>query len=89
MVLPTDHDLSRCTAQSSRGRCQLFREHNGHDHAVMIYTGGWVYSRGTGKTRPKRVIRWGADSKEWTDPGEEWGAVATGKPPWHSMGAEE
>ena len=55
----------------------------------MIYTAGWVYSRGTGKTRPKQVIRRGADDREWIDPGEAWGAIATGKPRWHSMGAEE
>jgi hypothetical protein len=89
MVLPADHDASRCTARSSRGRCQLFNDHDGHDHAVMIYTGDRVYSRGTGRTRPRRVIRWSAAGEEWTDPGDEWGAAATGKPPWHSMGAEE
>lgn len=54
----------------------------------MIYTGDWVYSRGTGNSRPKQVIRWGADDEEWIDPGDKWGAIATGKPPWHSMGAD-
>jgi hypothetical protein len=55
----------------------------------MIYTGDRIYSRGTGRTRPRQVIRWGAAGDERTDPGDEWGAAATGKPPWHSMGAEE
>jgi hypothetical protein len=55
----------------------------------MIYTGDRVYSRGTGRRRPKQVICWGADNGEWIDPGEKWGAAATGKPPWHSTGAEE
>jgi hypothetical protein len=89
MVLATDHDASRCTARSSRGRCQLFRGHDGTRPRGHDLHGDRVYSRGTGRTRPKQVIRWGADNGEWIDPGEKWGAAATGKPPWHSTGAEE
>jgi hypothetical protein len=86
MVTPKDHEKSRCVERCRRGRCQLYVNHDGHDHAVMIYTGGAVYSRGTGKTRARQVIRWDDDGQEWIDPGDKWGAAATGRPPWHSMG---
>jgi hypothetical protein len=54
----------------------------------MIYEGNWVYSRGTGKIRPRKVIRWNDDGREWIDPGDKWGAAATGCPGWHSMGLD-
>jgi hypothetical protein len=54
----------RCTALDHVGhRCQLFAGHHGHDHAALVFTGPWVYSRGTGKTRPRKVIRWGDDGE--------------------------
>jgi hypothetical protein len=54
----------------------------------MIFTGPIVYSRGTGKVRPRKVIRWGDDGREWLDPGDEWGAAATGRPAWCAMGSD-
>jgi hypothetical protein len=62
--------------------------HDGHEHAVMVYTGAAVYSRGTGKVQPRQVVRWGDDGRERIDPGDKWGAAATGRPPWHSMGLD-
>jgi hypothetical protein len=82
-------DDRRCAARDHEGhRCQLFTRHDGHDHAALIFTGPWVYSRGTGKVRPRKVIRWGNDGREWVDPGDEWGAAATGRPAWCAMGLD-
>lgn len=83
-------DEDRCTARDYQDnhRCQLFAPHVGHDHAALLFTGPTVYSRGTGKVRSRKVIRWADDGRECLDPGDEWGAAATGRPAWCAMGSD-
>jgi hypothetical protein len=50
-------DEDRCTARDDGHRGQLSAPHDGHDHAAMIFAGPSVYSRGTGKVRPRKVVR--------------------------------